>query len=241
MPSFVGGDTGGGNVTTLTGVSWPGGVQADDVAVLMWGTSSGAPVNTPSGFTLIDDYTANSGTHETSLFYRICNGSESGALSLVDGSANQQSACLWVGRGFHPTNPIDGFSRFDETVSQTTHDCPSYTLVAANCGILVCVSERNTNGTNDWTPPTGFDSNELDTQALAFGTGGTCTAVASDDLNTARVASAVVDPGNWTSANAFASLSAVTYTLALVPDVAPPPDLTFVRPMTTPRGAGFRG
>jgi len=216
--SFVGADADGGNVTSLTGIQWPV-VQAGDVAILWW-TMSTSVVPTPApptGFTLIETYDANSGSQRNYLYYKVCSGSESGTLTLTLDLSTRQSACLWVGRGFHATTPIDGFSKFDETAAGTTHDAPSYTLINADCGILTLVGERGSSGTNDYTPPSGFDQNHIDSLALAFGTGGTISAIASDDLNQPRAASTVVNPGNWVSANGFSTANAVVYTLALRP------------------------
>src|SRR5215207_4657189 len=138
----------------------------------------------------VEAYDANSGSQRNRLYWRLCTGSESGAftLSLQSAQSTRHSAVLMVFRGLNTTTPIDAFSRFDETVAGLTHNAPAVTLVTANCGILVLEAERASDGTTAITPPTGFTSNQFDTDTQAMGAGGTFTAAATDNLATVRSA-----------------------------------------------------
>ena len=93
-------------------------------------------------------------------------------------------------------------------------------MAKGNTRIVNVVAERGTTGTNDYTPPTGFDQNHADTTTSAVGTGGTIVAVASEDLTTTRSASSAANPGVWTSANGFSTANAVVWTIGLKPDAS---------------------
>ena len=71
MATYVGGDANGGNVTTITGVTWPA-TDADDVAFVAWTMSNGGEPTTPTGFTLLDN--DDDGTCRSYLFWRVCDG-----------------------------------------------------------------------------------------------------------------------------------------------------------------------
>src|SRR5215207_8035275 len=224
--SFVGAVANGANTANLT-LAWPT-TAADDFAIVFLNRSNSTTNNTPTGFTLEagHPYDANSGSQRTYFYTKICTGSESGSVicSTSDAASTRQSAVLFVFRGLD-TSAAYIWTRFDETVSGLTHDAPAITLPVANCGILTMYGERGTDTTTAVPAPTGFTSNLRSSGAGATGAGGNITAAATDDLVTVRSASAVVDPGVWTSTDSvltpgsgFSTANCLVYTVALAPE-----------------------
>src|SRR4051812_26339641 len=110
MVSFVGADSGGGNVATITDLVWPA-VQANDVAVIAWIMQNTVTPTIPSGWTVPTGGSADTttGSGRMRIMWHACTGSETGAISLTNGTAtaNRQSAVLLVYRGVDTTTPID--------------------------------------------------------------------------------------------------------------------------------------
>lgn len=205
MGSFVGGDANGGNVTTLTGVTWPA-VQANDFAVLAWTASTSVTFTTPSGWTLVNQ--VDDDTCRTNLFTKVCTGSESGDVSLVVSGTTRQSAVLAVYRGY---TGIDVHASATEAGTATSHDCPAVTTTVSNAPVIVVVAERLSTGTTTATPPSSYSvRNEFGTS----GAGGTYTGLADDGLAVSRGPGSV-DPASWSGMASAAAV--VTRTIALVP------------------------
>ena len=229
MVSFVGADSGGGNVaninTAANPVTWPAGIQSGDTAIVLWIMQNTVTPTIPSGFTVPTGgaFDGSTGSARYRFMWRTCDGSESGNLSLTNstagGTANRQSAVLIVYRGLNAANPIDGTPQTrDETSSGTTHASPSVTTGVANAVVWVGVGERATTGTNAWTPPSSpFNNERADSDGAATGSGGTIVAGGDDGLAVSRASGTVVTPGSWTSGNAFASANVVTWTVSLKP------------------------
>jgi hypothetical protein len=217
MGSFVGAHASATttSVTTLTGVSWTGlGVQSGDIAILAWTFSTTGIATAPSGFTSVGS--TDDGTCRSRVYKRVCTGSESGDVSLVNDTAQRQSAVLYVVRGY---TGVSGFKSLAETGTSTSHACPQITTAdgAVNGdAVIVVASERLTSGTVNATAPTGF----VEHTTSEFGTGGTggaYTGVADDGLVTAQTFP--LTPAAWTG---FVSGdTAVTWTLSLTPSSSP--------------------
>lgn len=223
MVTFVGGDFGGGNVADIASaadpVTWPAGIQANDVAVVGWAMQSTAtPVTT--GWTVPANGAADStsGSLRMRVMVRVLTGSESGTVSLTNTTAliNRQCAVLVVYRGVDSAAIIDQIANLPETTSGTTHTNPSVTLGVANAPVLTIVGERVNTGTNAWTPPTGYIERE-DSDGVATGSGGSSCAIADDGLGVSRSSGTVVTPGVWTSGNGVSTSNVVTFTLSLTP------------------------
>jgi hypothetical protein len=211
--SFVGSDVGGGNVADITDLIWPA-VQSGDVALLFWiMINTATPVN-PTGFTLNQTIDSTTGAGRMRFQHRVCDGSESGALTLSAGAINRQSACLVVYRGCHATSPIDTWAVRDETVTGTTHANPQVTTGFGDCAVVAAIGERSGTGTNAWTAPSGY-TKRADSAALAVGAGGTICASADDGLAISRAAGTAVTPPVWTSGNAFSTNQVLTWTVSL--------------------------
>lgn len=229
MVSFVGADdAGNGNIDPIT-ITWPT-VQAGDVALLWWiMTSSGTAPTSPTGFTLQQSVTGDTGTTLMRFEAAVLTGSESGSLNLTAGAFNRHSAVMSVYRGCHLSSPIDTWAVRDEDTSATTHANPQVTTGYANCAIATAIGERSGTGTNAWTPPTGY-TERADSLATATGTGGTICACADDGLAVSRSAGTNVTPPVWTSGNTFASVNVLTWTVSLRPlDPSRPPYLVASR------------
>jgi hypothetical protein len=212
--SFVNSAVAGGNLATIT-PTWPS-VLAGDTALLAWALQSTTTPTDPGAFTLDQTDNSTSGAMTSRIYHRNCDGTESGSFNLTVSVANRQSAALAAYRGCHSTSPIDAIAVRNETVSGTTHACPSVTTGFADCAVITVISERSTTGTNDWTAPSGY-TGRADTTTLATGSGGSITAIADDGLAAGRPAGTVVTPPVWTSANAFATANVVTWTISLRP------------------------
>ena len=216
--TFVAGATGGTATDPIT-ITWPGGLAADDVALVFWTMQSTTVPTTPSGFTLVTNNDGGAGSIRTYIYRDVLAGSESGSLTLTCNLANRHSACLVIYRGCDPTTPVDGTPSVDTAhTTGTTHNNPAYTPTQANCVILTSIHERATNIDTAWTAPTTPTTytERADTLTLATGSGGTITAVADDGLAAGRDTSAVT-PGVWTGNHGTGTGNIVTYTLALRP------------------------
>lgn len=226
--TFVGSATAGGNAEPIT-LTWPGGLAANQVALVFWTFQSPGTPTAPSGFTQVTFNAGGSGSMLTYIYSKVLAGSESGSLTLTCGfGANRQSACLVIYSGVDTVTPVDGTPAVDTTgVLGTTHNNPAYTPTVANCVILTSIHERASSIDADWTKPTGY-TERADTLLLAFGSGGTITAVA-DDLADGRDTSAVT-PDVWTGDNGTGTPNIVTYTLALRSAAAPPGAPTSIPP-----------
>lgn len=225
MVTFVSADAGGGNVaninTATDPVVWPT-VAAKDIAFVFWiMQNTVTPVTTGWTVPANGSFDGSSGASRYRLMWKACDGTESGNLSLTNTgpTANRQSATLVVYRGLDNTNPIDVLaSPRDETVSGTTHACPSVTTGVANAPVICAIGERATTGTNAWTPPSSpFNNERADSDGAATGSGGTIVAWADDGLAVTRSAGTSVTPGVWTSGNSFATANVVTWTMSLNP------------------------
>src|ERR1044072_5048389 len=136
MGTFVGADSGGGNVADITSapdpVTWPTGPnapQAGDIALVGW-IMQNTVTPTTTGWTVAGSNDLSSGAGRMRVLWRACTGTESGNVSLTNSGAtvNRQCADLIVVRGYDTTNPIDQIQFRPETVSGTTHANPSVTL-----------------------------------------------------------------------------------------------------------------
>lgn len=213
MVGYVGGGTGGGNVSSIANLSWPGGVLDGHVAFLLWAASATTVFTTPTGFTLVDTGTTGLGSK---LYVRTCDGTESGTLQCDADNFNRMSVCLGVWSDIDPLNPIDAYALRDEPSSISSHDCPSITTGVDDAAIIVGVSERASSGTTAWTPPFGYTERE-DTLTLATGSGGTITGIADDGLSVSRLAGTLVTPPDYVSGTGFSSGNVYTWTISVKP------------------------
>lgn len=216
MVSFVAATANGANATSFN-LTWPGGLQAGDVALVTHTLDSGRTPTTPSGFTEIFNDAGGAGSTEVQLSYKILAGTETGNLAIaISGGNEKHSAAMSIYRGCHATSPIDVFASFDETVSGTTHTCPSVTTGFSNCVIIVGIGERANTVTTSWTAPPTYTL-----QATGNATGGaganTSAAIADDGLASGRSSGTLVSPGDWTSASSVSTKNDITWTVSLRP------------------------
>lgn len=205
MGTFVHSDGAGGNVISISGVDWGtagAAAQSGDLAIISWVfLNTETPTDpTSQAFSLALANVAGSTDCEGRILYRVCNGTESGAISgwSTTGSGNRQAASLIVLRGYQF---ISGLKVRNETANNTTHDCPALTTLDGFNGnfpadgdtILVFVFERA--GSTTATPPAPYSVRTLGVVA-ATGTGGTIEGVADDGLTDS--ATFPVDPNSWT-------------------------------------------
>lgn len=216
MGSFVGADANGGNVTTITGITWPS-VQSGDLAILAWVFVNTDTVTDPTSDTFSLVTQQDSQDCRCRVLYRICDGSESGDITGWSGTAQRQCATLFVVRGY---TAISGFTVFAETTNGTSHDCPTITtsngfgaLTPANGDTTLVLAAERAGSTGTLTAPSGW-STRTGSQFAATGSGGTIVGVADDGLGDASTMP--VNPGSWTGFTVSTD-DALTITLALRP------------------------
>lgn len=214
--SYVSSATAGGNTTTLN-VTWPAGGSAPaagDVAILIWGHSSGNTVTVdPSGFTLEQGQNSAQGSLRTRIYYKVCAGTESGTLAMTMNGTNRQVCSLVIYRGCDQTDPINAISFRNEGASAvTSHVCPAVTPAVAGCVILSLVGERLSTGSSNYT--TTPYTERADSGSLGSGSGGTTCAVGDDGLATSHSSGSPVTPPDWVGNVAAAGVT--TWSLALL-------------------------
>lgn len=212
--AFKSGNVAGGNVATLN-LAWPTGAGAPasgDVAVLVY-AFGGTLTSAPTGFTQIGSV-GGSNSLTCTAYRRVCDGTETGNISMSNAGTNRQSATLVIYPGIDGTTPIDVIASRVETTAGTTHAAPSVTVPSGGDVILTAVAERANSGTNNWTAGSGYLERE-DTTTLATGTGGTSTAIAEENPFVNHAGGATVTPSSWTSGNSFSTANVVTWTIAL--------------------------
>lgn len=197
MVTYVGGANGRTSGTTFN-LTWPS-VDANDQALLWWTGQTGIGGFTdPAGFTLVQAYTAGSGSQETRFYRKTCTGSEDAtSITLTMAAANKHSAVMVVYRGVSTSAPINAHAPFDETVTGTTHACPARTPSVAGCVAVVAIAERFSSGTSNYVPPAGYT--ERQDTGTEGGGGATTIACADDGLATAHASGVAISPGSWSN------------------------------------------
>jgi hypothetical protein len=210
--TYVGAAVGGGNVSTFD-LTWPA-IAAGDVALVFWVMQNTWTPTTPSGFAVTATNDSSNGALRTYIFQKICDGSETGSLTLASTGVNRNAGGMSIYRGCDQTTPVNQVAWLAETVAGTTHANPAVTPTGDNCCIVTAVFERSTSGTTGWDAPAGFVET-VDTLTAATGSGGTILAVADDGLDDFWPGGFPVTPPVWTSTNAFSTENVGTYTIAL--------------------------
>lgn len=202
--TFVGDGSDTQNSTSLS-VPWPA-TDSNDVAVLFWRhrTNQGT-ITGPSGWTLLENATVN--TDACRVYYRVCDGSESGNVTVSVGAASKQQAIMSVYRGVDTTDPID-----DHDWRTGTSNGPVTTTVA-DATIITSFSCRSS-VLADFTAPTGYTVRGGDEDLGTTG-GGASTLGVSDLIGTRSTGT--YNPPDYTTNITSSGLS---WTVALKPAVA---------------------
>ena len=202
--TFVGDGSDTQNSTSLS-VPWPA-TDADDVAVLFWRhrTNQGT-ITGPSGWTLLENATVN--TDACRVYYRVCDGSESGNVTVSVGAASKQQAIMSVYRGVDTTDPID-----DHDWRTGTSNGPVTTTVA-DATIITSFSCRSS-VLADFTAPTGYTVRGGDEDLGTTG-GGASTLGVSDLIGTRSTGT--YNPPDY---DTDITSSGLSWTVALKPAVA---------------------
>ena len=246
MGTFVHNDSNGGNVTSITGVTWGtagAAAQNGDLAIIPWVFLNTETPTDPTSetWTLVLDNVAGATDCRGRILYRICDGTESGDITgwSTTGAGNRQAAVLYVVRGY---DFISGFSVFDETTNSTSHDCPTLTTAdgfggntPANGDTILVFAFDRAGSTAAIAPPSGWTTRSVSVFA-ATGTGGTVVGMADDSLTDA--ATFPVNPATWTGF--VSSDDAFTVTMSLRPTAG---GTTFTQNLAgavTPAGAQVR-
>jgi hypothetical protein len=213
--TYVGGDAGiGDSVVGITTdpVTWPT-VQPGDFALLSWVVLNTSTVTDPSGFSVIDNQTQSNQTNR--IYGRVCDGSESGNITLTSNAAQRHSAAMAIWRGAHKLSPVQAgdFVRTSGTVSATTHAPGGQAIPVSDCAVATIVSERASSASTAYTPPSGYT---LRQSGGLTGNGSTIVAIADDGLATDRGSGTTVTPGVWTGTQS-ASGNWQIWTVALRP------------------------
>ncbi|SEG45033.1 hypothetical protein SAMN04489712_105283 [Thermomonospora echinospora] len=207
--AFVAATANAVNSTTLP-LTWPA-VSSGHVALLGWSGLSTAVWTPPAGWTLLDAVTADSGNHASRVYWRPCDGSESGTITLTHDTLNKQSAVLIVWSGVDTATPIDAYAVRDENTAGTSHASPSASATMAGVVAVAMVSERVTDSTPSYTAPAGYT---IRAQPTPIGLGGSVS-LAMADLLTGTGGATTVTPGAWTGTVSTANV--LTWTILLRP------------------------
>lgn len=223
MVTFVGSDSGGGNVTTfattpaLNDLKWPT-VGTTDYALLFQVMQNTATATVPSGFTVLGGSPVDDASCRVYVMGKPTVGSEDGTDVGAGASLlNRTSALIDVLGDVNLSTPIDDIAFLAElSAGSTTHACPSVTPSVPDCVVVTFIAERATSGTTSWTAPAGY-TKRADSTTAATGSGGSICAAADDGLAAGRPAGVAVTPPPWTSATGFAGASVMVVTVALRP------------------------
>jgi hypothetical protein len=200
--TFVGDGSDTQNSNTIS-VPWPS-TSNNDVAVLFWRyrTNLGT-VTGPSGWTELGTRTTS--TDACRVYYRVCNGSESGSVNLnVAGTAGKQQGILVVYRGVDTTTPINASN------SIASLDPPAVTTTVADTTIIISTSVRSSTLAT-FTVPAGYTFRGGDKDLGTTG-GGASTLGVADSITTRSAGS--VNPDAYGST---ISTNAISWTVALRP------------------------
>lgn len=218
MGSALVGTSASANIDVLTGVAFPAGVKAGDVAILPWVFQDTQTFVDPTShaFTVLGSRDHGSSSCKLRVLKRICNGTES-SQSIAgwnNGAFNRQAAGLVVYRGY---TDADGIVFLDESTAGTSHDCPSIgTSDGAVDGdhIVVIAADRAATLAASGAPPTTPVPFTQRFSAGIGGSGGTYVNLADDGLLSGRMMP--FDPGSFTGM--VSSVNAITATVTLRPN-----------------------
>jgi hypothetical protein len=206
-------DNHGTNFASFT-VTWPANILDGMVAVLLTSRDfTTGSTNTPTGFTLLSNDTTSGGSaSEGYIFYRECDGTETGNITLSGGSFYGPSAVLAVfdlGSGT--------FSAMSETASSTQNGTdpnpPSHTAGTANNYISLAMAVYDDGpqfGITSVDPPTGY------TKAVEYGTLASNGTSSSWTIISYKLAgSQTEDPGAFSQNGMSAIQDTIGYTAAI--------------------------
>lgn len=226
MGTFVHCDSNGGNVTTITGVTWgtAGAAALDgDLAIMPWVFLNTETPTDPTSETWDLVHSSVWQDCEARILKHDCDGTESGDITgwSTTGAGNRQAAVLYVARGYQF---ISGLSVRNESGNTLNHDCPALTTSDGFGGnfpangdtTLVFVFERA--GSLSATPPSGW-AIRTGSVFAATGNGGTIVGMADDGLLDS--ATFPVDPGSWALTASTDDCIIVTMSLRPVAGAAP--------------------
>ena len=197
--TFVGDGSDTQNSTSLS-VPWPA-TDSNDVAVLFWRYRTNQGTVTGPGGSWVEVGTQTTSTDACRVYRMVCNGSESGSVSLSVGAASKQQAILVVYRGVDTSTPIDA------SASAASMSSPAVTATVADTTIIVSTSVRSsTLGT--FTVPTGYTfrggDKDLGTTGGGASTLGVCDSITtrgSGSINPPDYSSDITsNPVSWTVA-----------------------------------------
>lgn len=130
--------------------SMPGGIAADDVAVLNYGSAfigTGVTFDTPAGFEVVASTNSVSGRTQF-----VFVGPADAGPPDIDCSAGSEYACtVGVFRGVDTTDPVASFSAFSFT-NQLAIVVPSPGAAVTGGMAVGCIFIEDDNGLSSWTP-----------------------------------------------------------------------------------------
>jgi hypothetical protein len=174
------GATQGTAAVNSVGVTFPTGVQADDVLLVSLSVSGGTSrtITPPSGWSLLrrDDVST---TCALATYWRRATGGETSGTWAIDISVNSAWACVLL-RGVDTTTAFEDNAGQASTTSTTSNTAPSVTPVGQN-DLLVCVWANRRAGATSYTPPASMT--EQADVSTATGTADPAVAVATEQLS----------------------------------------------------------
>ena len=139
------------SAATTLNIPYPA-TDADDVLVLFVTVASGTSPTNPAGFTSLGTLDSGGSAPEILAAYRVCDGAETGNLTVTTPSATSHGQLLLF-RGVDPTTPIDVTpTTFSTASSVTAYDLP--TLTTTVDGVALVYAGLSTSNSGSFTPPT---------------------------------------------------------------------------------------
>lgn len=195
-------------------LAWPAGILAGDVVLLALALGSTTPTPAvPTGFTQVLAGVDVSTTLRTRLWYKKCDGTESGtiALSWSGGSASYAAAALRY-RYVDAGSQIDASASNNSAVAGTSRATPGLTAVRNALSVhLWC--DTTATGPQTWTISGGAAQRAM---AAASASASRFVSILAGDVAPAGTGLA----GGKTSASGISSTAFVGFAVTLVPDTS---------------------
>jgi RHS repeat-associated protein len=154
--SLIGTKTSNGTGAS-TPLALPTGTTANDQVVVADTVNNGLTLTTPSGYTLIGDYSTGSGSSylQTAIYRHTIQAGDS-SVTFTQSASGQHSIVLAVYRGVNPTNPIDALTSATASAA-TTVTAPGLTPAQPGDQLLYFAGSLTTAAAN-WTFPAAFNT-----------------------------------------------------------------------------------
>jgi hypothetical protein len=190
------------------GVTIPAATQLGDLMVCT-GLTLSVNIGTPAGWTLLaqNSFTTGGSTCYTSVFTRICQGSDNNGSTVVTLTGSGAVAAMFSAYYYPASTPVN-VDTFAAPAEGESANSASVTTTVANCDVLTIVYAVNSGAGNvGLTPPSGTTDITFESNGFAAG------AIVENQQPAAGASPAL---GSTTTQNAYWGI----WTVALAPNVS---------------------